>query len=83
MISRYEAGRDAPAIDVLVELARVLDIEFQVKGILVKFERAHKGPRALHKQLKFELEKPRRFDGAQIEITPSEGKILVKAEIPA
>jgi transcriptional regulator with XRE-family HTH domain len=83
MISRYEAGHDAPAIDVLVELARILDIEFQVKGILVKFERGYKGPRLLHKQLKLEYEKPRRFDRAQIEITPSEGKILIKAEIPA
>jgi transcriptional regulator with XRE-family HTH domain len=83
MISRYEAGHDAPAIDVLVELARILDIEFQVKGILVKFERGSKGPRLLHKQLKLEFEKARRFDRAQIEITPSEGKILIKAEIPA
>jgi transcriptional regulator with XRE-family HTH domain len=83
MISRYESGHDAPAIDVLVELARILDIEFQVKGIIVKFERGYKGPRLLHRQLKLEYEKPRRFDRAQIEITPSEGKILIKAEIPA
>ncbi len=83
MISRYESGHDAPAIDVLVELARILDIEFQVRGVLVRFERAHRGPRPLHKQLKLELEKPRRFDRAQIEITPTEGRILIKADIPA
>ncbi len=83
MISRYEAGQDAPAVDVLVEMARLLEIEFQVKGILVRFEQSSKRPKLLHKQLKLEFEKPRRFDGARIEITPSEGKILIKAEIPA
>jgi transcriptional regulator with XRE-family HTH domain len=83
MISRYERGEDAPAVDVLVELARVLDIEFRVRGILVKFEHDTKRPRLLHKQFKLEFEKPRRFDGAQVEITPSEGKILIRAEIPA
>ncbi len=83
MISRYEAGQDAPAVDVLVEMARILDIEFQVKGILVKFEQGSKRPKLLHRQFKLEFEKPRRFDRALIEITPSEGKILIKAEIPA
>jgi transcriptional regulator with XRE-family HTH domain len=83
MIGRYEAGEDAPAVDVLVEIARILDIEFQVKGILVKFEQNHKRSKPVRKQLKLEFEKPRRFDGAQIEITPSEGKILITAEIPA
>ena len=83
MISRYERGEDAPAVDVLVELARLLEIEFRVRGILVKFEQDSKRPKLLHKQLKLEYEKPRRFDGAQIEITPSEGKILIRAEIPA
>src|SRR6266436_6602511 len=83
MLSRYEAGQAAPAVDVLVEIARALEIEFQVKGILVRFEQGSKRPKLLHKQLKLEFEKPRRFDGARIEITPSEGKILIKAEIPA
>jgi len=83
MVSRYETGHDAPAVDVLVEIARILDIEFQVKGISLRFEQASKRPRVLHKQLKLEFEKPRRFDRAQIEITPIEGKILIKAEIPA
>jgi transcriptional regulator with XRE-family HTH domain len=83
MIGRYEAGQDAPAVDVLVEIARILEIEFRVKGVLVKFENASRRPRLLHKQLKLDYEKPRRFDRAQIEITPSEGKILIKAEIPA
>jgi transcriptional regulator with XRE-family HTH domain len=83
MIGRYEAGHDAPAVDVLVEIARILEIEFQVKGILVKFEQGSKRPKLVHRQLRLEFEKPRRFDRAQIEITPSEGKILIKAEIPA
>jgi transcriptional regulator with XRE-family HTH domain len=83
MIGRYESGHDAPAVDVLVEIARILEIEFQVKGILVKFEQGGRRPRPLRKQLKLEFEKPSRFDRALIEITPSEGKILIKAEIPA
>jgi transcriptional regulator with XRE-family HTH domain len=83
MIGRYETGQDAPAVDVLVEIARVLDIEFQVKGVLVKFEQGVRRPGLLHKHLKLEFEKTRRFDKAQIEITPSEGKILITAEIPA
>jgi hypothetical protein len=83
MISRYEAGHDAPAVDVLVEIARMLEIEFQVKDMLVKFEQGSKHPKLLHKQLRLEFEKSRKFSGAQIEITPSEGKILIKAEIPA
>jgi transcriptional regulator with XRE-family HTH domain len=83
MISRYEAGHDAPAVDVLVEIARVLEIEFQVKGILVRFEQGSRRPRLLHKQFKLEFEKSRKFDRAQIEITPTEGKLIIKAEIPA
>jgi transcriptional regulator with XRE-family HTH domain len=83
MIGRYEAGQDAPAVDVLVEIGRILEMEFQVRGVLVKFEQSSKHPKLLRKQLKLDFEKPRKFDGAQIEITPSEGKILIKAEIPA
>jgi transcriptional regulator with XRE-family HTH domain len=83
MVCRYEAGQAAPAVDVLVEIARVLEIEFQVKGILVKFEQGSKRPRLLHRQFKLEFDKPRRFDKAQVEITPTEGKIIIKAEIPA
>jgi transcriptional regulator with XRE-family HTH domain len=83
MIGRYETGQDAPAIDVLVEIARMLEIEFQVKGILVKFEQGGRRPRPLRKQLKLEFEKTRKFDRARIEITPSEDKILIKAEILA
>ncbi len=82
MIGRYETGRDAPAVDILVEIARILEIEFQIRGMLVKLEHGGR-PRLLRKQLKFEFEKPRKFDRAQIEITPTEGKILIKAEIPA
>lgn len=83
MIGRYETGRDAPAVDVLVEIGRILEIEFQIRGILVKLEHGGRRPRVLRKQLILEFEKPRRFDRAQIEITPTEGKILIKAEIPA
>jgi hypothetical protein len=53
-----------------------------IRGMLVKLEHGGR-PRLLRKQLKLEYEKPRRFDKAQIEITPSEGKILINAEIPA
>jgi len=83
MVGRYEAGQDAPAVDVLVEIARILDVEFQVKGITLRCEPSSKRPKLLQKQLKLEFDKPRRFDRAQIEITPSEGKILIRAEIPA
>ena len=83
MIGRYEAGEDAPAVDVLVEIARILDISFNVKGIQLRFEAGSKRPKLLHKQFRLEFERPRRFDRAQIEITPTEGKILIRAEIPA
>ncbi len=83
MLSRYEAGQAAPAVDVLVEIARALEIEFQVKGILVRFEQSSRRPRLLHRQFKLEFEKPRKFERAQIEITPIEGKLIIKAEIPA
>jgi transcriptional regulator with XRE-family HTH domain len=83
MIGRYEAGHDAPAVDVLAEIARILDIEFRVRGIVVKCEQGQQWPRVLRKQLKLDFEKAHRFQRAQIEITPSEGKILIKAEIPA
>ena len=83
MVSRYEAGQDAPAVDVLVEIARVLEIEFQVKGMLIRFEQGSGRPRLLPKQFKLEFEKARRFDRVQVEITPTEGKIIIKAEIPA
>jgi transcriptional regulator with XRE-family HTH domain len=83
MLSRYEAGRAAPAVDVLVEIARALEIEFQVKGILVRFEHGAGRSRLLHRQFKLEFEKARKFDRAHIEITPTEGMLVIKAEIPA
>lgn len=83
MISRYETGQDVPSVDVLAELALFLDIQFRVQGVLVKFEQDEKRPRLVHKQLKLDFEKARKFSGALVEITPREGKILIKAEIPA
>jgi transcriptional regulator with XRE-family HTH domain len=42
MISRYEAGHDTPGLDILIEIARMLDMEFRIRGVLIKFERAYK-----------------------------------------
>jgi hypothetical protein len=70
--------------DVPVGIGRISEIEFHVKRILVRFEHGNSRRRSiLHEQSKPEYEKPHRFDRAQTEITPSEGKILIKAEIPA
>jgi len=85
MVSRYEAGRDSPAIEVLAMAAQALDTEFQVRGVRITSEQvnARLKPRPVDKQLQLDFEKPRRFHHAMIEITPRKGRILIKAEIPA
>lgn len=85
MIGRYEAGDDAPTVDVLAMLANALDTEFLIQGFCITFEQtAHSPtPRPLPKQLQLEFEKCRRFQGAIVEITPRKGRILIRAEIPA
>jgi transcriptional regulator with XRE-family HTH domain len=85
MICRYEAGRDAPSVDVLARAADTLSIVFQVRGLRISFEKtgAHHKPRPLPKQLRFEFEKSHLFRGAVVEITPRKGQILIRAVIPA
>lgn len=85
MISRYETGGDAPAVDVLAGLAQILDTEFYIQGWRVRFDQlTHpRTPCSLPKQLHLKFEKCRRFHDAVVEITPRKGRILIRAEIPA
>lgn len=85
MISRYEAGLDAPAVEVLARIALLLEAEFQVRGCRVVFERTEGRftPRAVIKQFELPFDKPHRFPRAVVEITPRYRSILIKAEIPA
>lgn len=85
MICRYEAGRDAPSVEVLARAADTLSIVFHVRDLWISFEKAgapHK-PRPVPKQLRFQFEKSHVFRGAVVEITPHKGRILIRAVIPA
>src|SRR5712692_706783 len=83
MVSRYEAGQDAPAVEVLAQAGLTLATDFVVGGIRITCEQisGRLAPRLLPKQLQFEFEKSRRFPNAVVVITPHEGRILIKAEI--
>jgi transcriptional regulator with XRE-family HTH domain len=85
MICRYEAGEDAPAVEVLAAISLLLEAQFQVRGCRVAFERtdARFMPRVVTKQFELPFDKPRRFRRAVVEITPRSGRILIKADIPA
>jgi len=83
MISRYEAGKDAPAIEVLAAMARTLDTVFRIQGVQIIVEGTSRSLRSMPKQLRLDFEKSQRFKGAVISITPSEGQILITAKIPA
>ncbi len=85
MISRYETGHDVPVIDVLVTLAKLLETDFRLLGHRIDCEPIshHRTAHVIPKQLELEFEKPRRFPGATIEITPRKGRILISADIPA
>lgn len=85
MISRYETGQDVPVIDVLATLAEVLETDFRVLGYRINCEPIshHRAPHLSPEQLELEFEKPRKFPGATIEITPRKGRILIRADIPA
>jgi transcriptional regulator with XRE-family HTH domain len=83
MISRYETGQDVPAFEVLASIARTLDTGFQVQGLQLIAESASQRLKSMPKQLRLDFEKSQQFRGAVINITPSEGQILITAKIPA
>jgi transcriptional regulator with XRE-family HTH domain len=83
IISRYENEKDVPAIEVLSELARVLDTVFRIQGLQVVVESTSQRLRPVPKQLRLDFEKAQRYRDAVIEITPSEGHIFITAKIPA
>jgi len=85
MISRYEAGEDSPAVEVLAAIARISEAEFEVLGCRIAFEStgARFKPRSVARQFELPFDKPRRFPQAVVEITPQYGRILIKANIPA
>jgi transcriptional regulator with XRE-family HTH domain len=85
MICRYEAGRDAPAIEVLALAAAELDVEFQVLGMRISSpDMPYRAAlRSLPKQLNLQFNKSRSFRHAIVKITPHKGRILITADIPA
>lgn len=83
IISRYENGRDVPAIEVLSELARTLDTVFRIQGLQVVVESTSQRLKSVPKQLRLDFEKLQQFKDAVIEITPREGQIFITAKIPA
>ena len=85
MICRYEAGRDAPAVEVLALAATTLGVEFQVLGLRINSQETPARPplRPLPRQLSLKFNKARSFPHAVVRITPRKGRILITADIPA
>ena len=83
MISRYETEEDVPAFEVLASMARVLNTGFRIEGLRVVLEATPQHLKSMPKQLRLDFEKSQQFRGAVINITPSEGQILITARIPA
>ena len=85
MIGRYEAGRAAPAVEVLAEAAAVLDAEFQILGLRMNIQEtaARSTLRALPKQLNLEFNRSTSYRHAVVKITPHRGRIRITADIPA
>lgn len=85
MIGRYESGHDAPSIEILGKAATVLGIEFQVRGFRITFEATRRAlrPPPRPQQLRLEFDKPHTFPGATVQITPTKGKLIISAVVPA
>jgi len=85
MICRYEAGRAAPAVEVLAEAAAVLDAEFHVQGLRMNIpETVARTPITTSpKQLNLEFNRSKSYPHAVIKITPHRGRIRITADIPA
>jgi transcriptional regulator with XRE-family HTH domain len=83
MVSRYERAKDVPAFEILASIARSLDTGFQVQGLQIIAEYTSQRLKSVPKQLRLDFEKSQQFRGAVINITPSEGQILITARIPA
>jgi transcriptional regulator with XRE-family HTH domain len=83
MVSRYERGKDVPAFEILASIARTLDTGFQVQGLQILAENTSQRLKSMPKQFRLDFEKSQQFRGAVINITPSEGQILITAKIPA
>jgi len=84
MVTRYESGRDLPAVEVLAAAARVLDTKFSVQGMIVTSGGEFRGgPRPVAQQLVLPFMRTRKFRRAVVEITRRKGKILISATLPA
>jgi transcriptional regulator with XRE-family HTH domain len=83
IISRYENGRDVPAIEVLAAISRALKTQFQIQGLQITVGDTSQRLKSVPKQLRLDFEKAQHYKDAVIQITPREGQIFITARIPA
>lgn len=84
IIGRYEAGHDAPSVDVFGSIALQLTMkEVHVNGFrfFVKHE-ADSPSGDLAEQLKLEFNKEHVYSGATLKITPTEVSVTITAVAP-
>ena len=79
-LSAYENGNTIIGVDVIADIARVLDEDFEVDGYAIT--RRTSFPRVLAEQLCFTFDTERTFTDATIRIKPSRGVLLITASVP-
>jgi transcriptional regulator with XRE-family HTH domain len=83
MIGRYEAGSDAPSVDVLGTIALKLAMhEVNINGFCFSISPRSDGVSTQAEQLQLEFDKEHVYAGATIRITPRKATITITAIAP-
>lgn len=83
IVLRYEAGSDAPSIEILSRMAPLLQTQFQINGRLISVEGLPADARLDAKQLRLDFDKEHKYEQATIKIRPSRAGLVISAVIPA
>jgi transcriptional regulator with XRE-family HTH domain len=81
-LSNYENGKSPAIVNVIADIARVLDAEFEIAGCkIAKSGSTHTQDGPSPEQLCFAYDTEHRFNAATITIRPNRKSIIINAEI--
>jgi len=80
----YESGKTPPTVDLVAEMARILNVEFEIDScVITRRDTKTSGTPILPKaQLCFEFGKETNFVGAMLRIKPTKETLTITAVVP-
>jgi transcriptional regulator with XRE-family HTH domain len=81
-LSAYENGKTAPPVDLVTEIARILEVDFTAAGFVIGRQQSA-APKLAVEQLCLQFGTEHVFEGAIVRINPSRESILVTAVFPS